>query len=78
MEAATHTLAEATRSAPYIDYAVCLDADNRPMNHQGDWPMKGRIYAVRVVESRPEGIPHRRRTSMPLLRTASKSSSGCD
>ena len=57
MEVASHTLAEATRSAPYLDYAVCIDADNRPVNHKGDWPIKGRVYAVRVVESRTEGIP---------------------
>ncbi|WP_426060740.1 hypothetical protein [Hymenobacter sp. B1770] len=42
MEVAAHTLAEATRSAPLIDYAVCIVADNCTANHRGDWPMKGR------------------------------------
>ena len=57
MEVASHTLAEATRTAPFLDYAVCLDAENRPANHVGDWPTAGQVYAVRVVESRTEGIP---------------------
>jgi hypothetical protein len=57
MEVDAHTLAEATRSAPFIDYAVCVDADNRPANHVGDWPVKGGVYLVRAVESRTEGIP---------------------
>lgn len=56
MEIANHTFAEATASAPFVDYAVCLDADNRPTNHVGDWPVKGQVYAVREVESRIEGI----------------------
>ena len=57
MEVVSHPLAEATRSAPFIYYAVCIDDYNRPANHKGNWPIKDRIYAVRVVESRTEGIP---------------------
>ena len=57
MEVSLHNIAEATRTAPFLDYAVCVDDSNRPANHVGDWPMKGRVYAVRVVESRTEGIP---------------------
>jgi hypothetical protein len=57
MEVANHTFAEATSAAPYLDYAVCVDADNRPANHVGDWPEAGSVYPVRVVESRAEGIP---------------------
>lgn len=45
------------RATPLVDYAVYVDADNRPMNHKGDWPMKGRIYAMRIAKSRTEGIP---------------------
>ena len=56
MEVANHTFAEATVAAPFLDYAVCVDADNRPANHVGDWPVKGQAYAVRVVESRTEGL----------------------
>jgi hypothetical protein len=56
MEIANHTLAEATTTAPFVDYAVCLDDDNRPANHVGDWPVKGHVYAVREVESRTEGL----------------------
>jgi stress-induced morphogen len=56
MEVATHTLAEATRRAPFLDYAVCIDDTNRPANHVGDWPVQGQIYAVRIVESRLEGL----------------------
>ncbi|MBD2770347.1 hypothetical protein IC235_20865 [Hymenobacter sp. BT664] len=57
MEVANHTIAEATTTAPYLDYAVCRDASNRPANHVGDWPVEGVIYTVRVAESRVEGIP---------------------
>ncbi|MDO7876124.1 hypothetical protein Q5H93_15375 [Hymenobacter sp. ASUV-10] len=57
MEVSSHTFAEATRSAPYLDYAICVDAGNRPYNHVGDWPEEGQVYAVRVVESRLEGMP---------------------
>ena len=57
MEVASYTLAEATTAAPYLDYACCLDAADRPANHSGDWPEEGRMYPVRVVESRLEGIP---------------------
>ena len=56
MEVANHTLAEATTTAPYIDYAVCLDDESRPANHVGDWPTKGTVYPVRLAESRVEGI----------------------
>ena len=56
MEVANHTLAEATLAAPYLDYAVCIDADNRPAKHVGDWPVAGQAYPVRVVESRTEGL----------------------
>lgn len=57
MEVACYTLAEATTAAPYLDYARCVDAGNRPANHSGDWPTVGEMYPVRVVESRLEGIP---------------------
>lgn len=57
MEVASYTLAEATSAAPYLDYARCVDDDNRPANHVGDWPVKGKVYPVRIVESRLEGIP---------------------
>lgn len=56
MEVANHTFAEATSAAPYLDYAICIDADNRPANHVGDWPVEGQAYPVRVVESRTEGL----------------------
>ncbi|GAB3572261.1 hypothetical protein [Hymenobacter daeguensis] len=55
MEVANHTLAEATRTAPFIDYAVCVDDDNRPAKHVGDWPVAGQVYPVRVTEGRAEG-----------------------
>lgn len=57
MEVSLHNFAEATRTAPFLDYAVCIDDSNRPANHVGDWPIQGHVYAVRVVESRMEGIP---------------------
>jgi hypothetical protein len=57
MEVASYTLAEATTAAPYLDYARCVDADNRPANHSGDWPTVDEVYPVRIVESRLEGIP---------------------
>jgi hypothetical protein len=57
MEVSAHTFAEATRSAPFLDYARCVNADDRPLNHAGDWPVEGEVYAVRVVESRLEGMP---------------------
>ena len=57
MEIANHTLAEATTTAPFLDYAVYIDASNRPANHVGDWPLKGQVYAVRAADSRTEGIP---------------------
>ncbi|WP_035568098.1 hypothetical protein [Hymenobacter sp. IS2118] len=56
MEVSNHTVAEATTTAPYLDYAVCVDADNRPAKHSGDWPIEGGIYTVRIAESRSEGI----------------------
>ncbi|AII52131.1 hypothetical protein N008_09090 [Hymenobacter sp. APR13] len=51
------TLAEATRHAPFVDYARCVDDSQRPYNHVGDWPAEGELYPVRVVDSRTEGIP---------------------
>lgn len=57
LEITNLTLAEATRSLPCVEYARCVDADNRPHNHVGDWPEAGRIYPVRVVNSRLEGMP---------------------
>ena len=57
MEVSCHTLGEATSSAPFLDYAVCVDDNNRPAKHVGDWPVAGQFYAVRVVESRTEGLP---------------------
>ncbi len=57
MEVASYTLAEATAAAPYLDYARCVDAGSRPANHAGDWPEAGRVYPVRIVDSRLEGIP---------------------
>lgn len=57
MEVACHSLAEATRIAPYLDYAVCVNDEARPTNHVGDWPVAGQVYAVRVVNSKLEGIP---------------------
>ena len=56
MEVANHTFAEDTSAAPFLDYAICLDAGNRPANHVGDWPVEGQAYPVRVVESRTEGL----------------------
>ena len=35
MEVTNHTLAEATTTAPFLDYAVCVDAENRPAKHVG-------------------------------------------
>lgn len=51
------TLAEATKSAPFIEYAECVRDDNRPANHVGDWPEKGKIYPVRVMNGRTHGAP---------------------
>ncbi|GAB3231322.1 hypothetical protein GCM10027346_17690 [Hymenobacter seoulensis] len=56
-EVANLTLAEATRHAPFVDYARCVDASQRPYNHVGDWPEEGQLYPVRVVDSHTEGIP---------------------
>ena len=56
MEIANHTLAEATTTAPFLDYAVCVEDGNRPANHVGDWPIKRGIYTVRVATSRAEGL----------------------
>ncbi|WP_324679298.1 hypothetical protein [Hymenobacter sp. GOD-10R] len=56
-EVANLTLAEATRHAPVIEYARCLDASQRPGNHVGDWPEEGQFYPVRVVDSHLEGLP---------------------
>jgi len=50
MEVSNHSLAEATNTAPFLDYAVCVDDDNRPAKHVGDWPVRGRVYPVRVTE----------------------------
>ena len=55
MEVANHTLAEATTSAPFLDYAVCVNDGNRPAKHVGDWPVHGTLYSVRVTEGRAEG-----------------------
>ncbi len=56
-EVSNLSLAQATTHAPYVDYARCVDASQRPFNHVGDWPEEGRVYPVRVVESKTEGIP---------------------
>ena len=55
MEVANHTLAEATTTAPFIDYAVCVDDSNRPAKHVGDWPTEGTVYAVRATDGLAEG-----------------------
>ncbi|GAC1598584.1 MAG: hypothetical protein NVS3B25_24590 [Hymenobacter sp.] len=55
MEVADHTLAEATPTAPCIDYAVCVNAENRPAKHVGDWPVQGQVYPVRVTAGKAEG-----------------------
>jgi hypothetical protein len=56
-EVANLSLAEATRTEPVLHYAYCVDADNRPANHTGDWPEEGRVYPVRLIPSRLEGMP---------------------
>jgi hypothetical protein len=56
-EVANLTLAEATRHAPFVEYARCLNAADRPVNHVGDWPEEGQFYPIRVVDSHLEGIP---------------------
>jgi hypothetical protein len=55
MEVSNHTLAEATTTAPFVDYAVCVDDANRPAKHVGDWPVRGQVYPVRVTEGKAEG-----------------------
>ena len=55
MEVANHTLAEATTTAPFLDYAVCVDDGNRPAKHVGDWPVQGNVYPVRVTEGIAQG-----------------------
>ncbi|MBC6991086.1 MULTISPECIES: hypothetical protein [Hymenobacter] len=51
------SLQEATRHAPVVDYARCIDVSKRPANHAGDWPEEGKLYPVRVVNSLLEGMP---------------------
>ncbi|QIX63095.1 hypothetical protein HER32_18735 [Hymenobacter sp. BT18] len=55
-EVANLTLSEATRTEPVLHYAYCIDASNRPANHMGDWPEEGKIYPVRLVPSKVEGL----------------------
>lgn len=55
MEVSNHTLAEATTTAPFIDYAVCVNDEHRPAKHVGDWPVQGQVYPVRVTEGKAEG-----------------------
>ena len=55
MEVANHTLAEATTTAPFLDYAECVDDGNRPAKHVGDWPVQGNVYPVRVTEGKAQG-----------------------
>ena len=50
------TLSEATAHAPYLTYARCIDASNRPAQHVGDWPVEGEVYPVRFVKSLVEGV----------------------
>jgi len=50
------SLADATRHAPYLTYARCVNAHNRPAQHVGDWPQEGRVYPVRLVPSLIEGM----------------------
>jgi hypothetical protein len=50
------TFAEATRTEPMVQYAFCIDASNRPANHVGDWPEEGKLYPVRTVPSKVEGM----------------------
>ncbi|MCC2545335.1 hypothetical protein LJY25_02675 [Hymenobacter sp. BT175] len=50
------SLSEATRHAPFVEYARCVDASGRPFNHSGDWPEEGALYPVRVVQSHLEGM----------------------
>lgn len=50
------TLADATSVSPFTQYAMCINADNRPAKHNGDWPMMGTIYPVRLMPSKTEGI----------------------
>ncbi|UYZ59665.1 hypothetical protein [Hymenobacter latericus] len=55
-EVANLSLAEATQLEPVLHYAICIDADNRPGNHVGDWPEEGKVYPVRLVTSKLEGM----------------------
>lgn len=34
---------------PVQVFARCIDAENRPANYIGDWPLAGRVYPVRVL-----------------------------
>ncbi|GGF22399.1 hypothetical protein GCM10011383_37540 [Hymenobacter cavernae] len=45
------TLSDATRHLPYLTYARCIDAADRPAQHSGDWPIAGDVYPVRLDET---------------------------
>lgn len=51
------TLGDVTSVLPMVEYAICVDSSSRPHNHVGDWPDEQKIYPVRAMESKMDGIP---------------------
>jgi hypothetical protein len=57
VERANITHGEVTTLKPCMFYAECINDENRPAKHVGDWPEKGKIYPIYQVWSKMEGIP---------------------
>ncbi|UYZ57905.1 hypothetical protein [Hymenobacter latericus] len=46
---------DAIQRSPVLDYARCTDASGRPPQHEGDWPIEGFVYPVRLVQDAKTG-----------------------
>lgn len=40
---------------PVQHYARCVDARNRPADHVGEWPERGRVYPIEVRRNTRSG-----------------------
>ena len=46
---------DATRITPFMQYVECVNDENRPCDHVGDWPTKGTTYPALILESKTMG-----------------------
>ncbi|GAA4381662.1 hypothetical protein GCM10023186_21320 [Hymenobacter koreensis] len=44
-------------SLPVQQYARCIDASRRPVDHIGDWPEKGCVYPIEYKRNARTGEP---------------------